>query len=986
MNHLRLLLLSIVAAAGAVRAQQPTPPSLPLPGAPGITMSPFDSATRARRDNYTRDTTADTLHAPKTLVKWEDPDSVMQALMDKKGYVVTRYQGNRVELMAGQRDLQLDGRGAIERGQTILVADTIFYSDSLKMMKASAPPLDTIFLRDPSQGTADMLAHGYLDYDLATHRGLAGSLATNTRQAGNTWYVYGHQAAVVGDTTGQGHNTSFALDGSITSCDLTEPHYHFQATEIKVVSKTIMVARPAVLYVSDVPVLWLPFIFQDMRQGRRSGILTPRFGIADIIRTTPTYVRQIENVGYYFDVNDYMDALLALSWRSGAGQPDNQPGWTRLDGQYRFRILDRFISSNIRASYTTYTNGANSFDGTFQLAQQFNQNSTINANLNYSSSTSLYRYQAVTVAQALAAITSQLAYQDRLGPFALSVGGSRSQYAGQDEVDTNFPNFSLSSQPITVAPGVVWSPAVTVSNTMNDHLRGFGYNYNIAATDSVDSLLANASQRLTSFDVNTPFRFGNFSLPLDFKVTDVEKDLEQNYLIYDFNTGKLLGQRTYARTFRTDANFETGVALPAFFGSSWNITPFVAFVNADPSAGYWVRTEQTGGAWVAQSKTVQTGIGVQPTFYGFFPGFGPFARIRHSIQPRLAFTYSPATNVSDEFLRALNQIRFGYLGGLTREAVTLQLLNTIEAKLKPRGGDTTTNTTGGDKIKLLNFDISALTYDFVIARKIGRGITTPALNWSAQSDLLPGFQVSAAYSLFSGDPISDTAKFAPFRTNLSISFSVGRSNNPFAAFSRIFGGATPPDSSIASTVQSLAPNGGAFVQPPIAGPITDRVPLGGATRGGWSLSLIFTESQSRPVTGTNVINFNPKVYCAQFINDPLSYNQCLQTATGPADTLNTTGAGAPVIITPPQSTIRAISQFDLTPHWAVNWATGYDLVAHKFSDNVLSLTRQLHDWHAVFAFTQAPNGNFAFSFFIALNAEPDLRFDYNRRSNRPISP
>ncbi len=590
MNHLRLLLLSIVAAAGAARAQQPTPPALPLPGAPGITMSPFDSASRARRDNYVRDTTADTLHAPKTLVKWADPDSVMQALMDKKGYTVTRYQGNRVELMAGQRDLQLDGRGAIERGQTILVADTIFYSDSLKMMKASAPPLDTIFLRDPSQGTADMLAHGYLDYDLATHCGLAGSLATNTRQAGNTWYVYGHQAAVVGDTTGQGHNTSFALDGSITSCDLTEPHYHFQATEIKVVSKTIMVARPAVLYVADVPVLWLPFIFQDMRQGRRSGILTPRFGIADIIRTTPTYVRQIENVGYYFDMNDYMDALLALSWRSGAGQPDNQPGWTRLDGQYRFRILDRFISSNIRASYTTYTNGANSFDGSFQLAQQFNQNSTINANLNYSSSTSLYRYQAVTVAQALAAITSQLAYQDRLGPFALSVGGSRSQYAGQDEVDTNFPNFSLSSQPITVVPGVLWSPAVTVSNTMNDHLRGFGYNYNLAATDSVDSLLANASQRLTSFDVNTPFRFGNFSLPLDFKVTDVEKDLEQNYLIYDFNTGKLLGQRTYARTFRTDANFETGVALPAFFGSSWNITPFVAFVNADPSAGYWVRT------------------------------------------------------------------------------------------------------------------------------------------------------------------------------------------------------------------------------------------------------------------------------------------------------------------------------------------------------------------------------------------------------------
>ena len=68
----------------------------------------------------------------------------------------------------------------------------------------------------------------------------------------------------------------------------------------------------------------------------------------------------------------------------------------------------------------------------------------------------------------------------------------------------------------------------------------------------------------------------------------------------------------------------------------------------------------------------------------------------------------------------------------------------------------------------------------------------------------------------------------------------------------------------------------------------------------------------------------------------------------------------------------------------MQWTTGYDFVAHKFADNVISLQRELHDWHAVFAFTQAPNGNFAFNFFISLNAEPDLRFDYNRRNYRPL--
>ena len=33
--------------------------------------------------------------------------------------------------------------------------------------------------------------------------------------------------------------------------------------------------------------------------------------------------------------------------------------------------------------------------------------------------------------------------------------------------------------------------------------------------------------------------------------------------------------------------------------------------------------------------------------------------------------------------------------------------------------------------------------------------------------------------------------------------------------------------------------------------------------------------------------------------------------------------------------------------------------------------------------TQAPNGNFAFNFFISLIAEPNLKFNYDRRTYRP---
>ena len=64
------------------------------------------------------------------------------------------------------------------------------------------------------------------------------------------------------------------------------------------------------------------------------------------------------------------------------------------------------------------------------------------------------------------------------------------------------------------------------------------------------------------------------------------------------------------------------------------------------------------------------------------------------------------------------------------------------------------------------------------------------------------------------------------------------------------------------------------------------------------------------------------------------------------------------------------------------WRTNYDFVRHEFACHVVSLQRDLHDWRAIFGFTQSPNGNFAFNFSIGLKAQPDLKFDYARNSIR----
>jgi hypothetical protein len=61
-------------------------------------------------------------------------------------------------------------------------------------------------------------------------------------------------------------------------------------------------------------------------------------------------------------------------------------------------------------------------------------------------------------------------------------------------------------------------------------------------------------------------------------------------------------------------------------------------------------------------------------------------------------------------------------------------------------------------------------------------------------------------------------------------------------------------------------------------------------------------------------------------------------------------------------------------------------VRSQFAAQTVSLQRELHDWRAIFNFTQAPNGIFSFSFFIALKAQPDLKFDFNQQTYRRTSP
>jgi len=125
---------------------------------------------------------------------------------------------------------------------------------------------------------------------------------------GDMWYLHVDHGGAKTDSTKDGAATIYIDGGRITSCPDSVPDYYFQFKTAKRTTSNTVIGRDVTLVIGDVPVLWLPFIFQNVHGGRTSGLLTTKVGHFRHCANSPTYHRDIENLGYYWAMNDYMDA------------------------------------------------------------------------------------------------------------------------------------------------------------------------------------------------------------------------------------------------------------------------------------------------------------------------------------------------------------------------------------------------------------------------------------------------------------------------------------------------------------------------------------------------------------------------------------------------------------------------------------------------------------------------------------------------------
>ncbi|MCU0627745.1 MAG: hypothetical protein MUF21_14905 [Gemmatimonadaceae bacterium] len=452
---------------------------------------------------------------------------------------------------------------------------------------------------------------------------------------------------------------------------------------------------------------------------------------------------------------------------------------------------------------------------------------------------------------------------------------------------------------------------------------------------------------------------------------------------------------------QTDLDWQTSLEIPAAFGrGTWNLTPSIQFVNTDGGSAFWVRSTLSGGRWVNQSKRPQFSLSASPTIFGFFRGFGPIARIRHQLSPTLSWSLAPAGTVSDDFLAATGRFRADFIGAQPQNIVSLGLQQNIEVKLRAPADS---EPDAGRKVKALTIGTDPIAYDFIRLRTIRQrsanpsqisalqGLTSDRWGVTLRSDFLPGFDFGTRWSLFQGSTVSDTAVFKPFREEVRMSLQLDRQTGVIDWLIRKLGGApfTPAASNLtaADSMQLRNRENQGMFGTPISQqnqirPAYSVIPSGQ----GWRLSLNYTENRQRPPVGTNFLLVDVEARCA-FLRqlDPIGFQNCIASngnLPGFDNNANQIGLGSPIFVNPPLRTMAVQTSFNLTPKWAASWSTSYDIGRGQFAAQQVSLQRELHDWRLSMNFTQAPNGNFLFSFFVALKASPDIRLPYDQQTFR----
>jgi len=196
-----------------------------------------------------------------------------------------------------QQKMYLFGDAQVNYDEIILKSDYIEINlkEDLLYARGSKDSLDnttgTPYFEDAGQGFSSQ----EMKYNFETKKGI---IMEAKMQEGDG-YIHGKTIKKTQE------EILYIKGGKYTTCSLDDPHFHLEATKIKLVQDDKVITGPAYLAIQDIPTpLALPFGLFPNKKGSSSGIVIPAYG------ESPSLGYFFNNGGFYFNINDYVDLRL----------------------------------------------------------------------------------------------------------------------------------------------------------------------------------------------------------------------------------------------------------------------------------------------------------------------------------------------------------------------------------------------------------------------------------------------------------------------------------------------------------------------------------------------------------------------------------------------------------------------------------------------------------------------------------------------------
>ncbi len=168
------------------------------------------------------------------------------------------------------------------------------------------------------------------------------ALVYNSRTEQNGFNVIAEVTKKVNDSVVYLRNVKFT-----TSVNIDDPEYYFYTRKAKFVPKKKIVTGLTNMYIADVPTpIGLPFAYFPLTEDRTSGFIIPSFG------ENNNRGFFLQNGGYYFAINDYLDfSLLGDYYTNGS---------YALRGETTYALRYKF-KGNLSARYESLVNSERGF-------------------------------------------------------------------------------------------------------------------------------------------------------------------------------------------------------------------------------------------------------------------------------------------------------------------------------------------------------------------------------------------------------------------------------------------------------------------------------------------------------------------------------------------------------------------------------------------------------------------------------------------------